>query len=175
MLGPIRTAGGWAVAVVMLGCAGSAGTATDPGAPAPETAPPPGMDRARSDPGPAPSPEPEPRSSEAPALDGREWIVTELDGEPPLARSSMTLEFGEGEVWGSASCNRYVAVWSRPAPSRISVGPARSTLRACAPSIMDQERRFLELLEAWESVRVTQEGELVLETSGGVTLRARPR
>lgn len=100
-------------------------------------------------------------------------MVTELDGEALVERSSISLEFGEGQVTGLASCNRYAAEWSRRAAADIQIGPAQSTLRACAPAIMDQERRFLELLGQFTSVRVTDGGELVLETPQGQTLHAR--
>jgi heat shock protein HslJ len=101
--------------------------------------------------------------------------VSELDGEPVLEQSRITLAFEDGQVSGLASCNRYVADWSRPSPSVIRIGLPRSTLRACAPAVMDQERRFLGLLERLRSIRMNGPGELVLQTPQGETVRARRR
>ena len=108
------------------------------------------------------------------ALEGPEWVVTEMGGEALLDRSRISLVFDAGQLSGTASCNRYVAEWARPTADRIRIGPARSTLRACAPALMDQERRFLELLGRFETVRFSDPGDLVLETAEGVILRASP-
>ncbi len=52
-----------------------------------------------------------------------------------------------------------------PAEGQIAVGPAGSTRRACEPSVMDVESRFLQALsqvQRWQR----QDGELVLSGSG---------
>jgi heat shock protein HslJ len=152
--------------------AGAPDTAAEPGslatgagpedrndAPAPQATAPAAADRAPTDRG-------------AATLEGGEWVVAEMDGRPLLEGSRITLVFADGQVSGLASCNQYVADWSRSSPSGIRVGSPRSTLRACAPAVMDQERRFLDLLEGLESLDMARSGELVLRTAEGNAVRA---
>lgn len=163
----------WAAAPLLcvLGCAGSSGSV-----------PPPEPSDTPVDAEPTPSrdrPEPPPPSRSASSgrsatatLAGGVWFVVELAGQPLLERSRISLDFQGDQLSGDASCNRYAAEWARPAPGRIRIGPARSTLRACAPALMDQERRFLELLDRFETVTITTENELVLRSGSGEELRA---
>ncbi len=159
---------------LVLGCAPGSNPAPGPAPDSPgprvegKRNPGPGVTNAPS--GPDPAPPPVARSPVA--LEGGEWVVVELEGSAPLEGSRISLEFADGQVSGEASCNRYAAEWARSAPDRIRIGEARATLRACAPALMDQERRFLELLGRFESVRITPGDELVLETGTGEELRA---
>ena len=43
---------------------------------------------------------------------------------------------------------------------------------ACAPALMSQEDRFLALLSAVESLRIGRQGELLLSSPEGKTIRA---
>jgi heat shock protein HslJ len=43
---------------------------------------------------------------------------------------------------------------------------------ACAPALMNQEERFLNLLDQVNSVRIGQQGQLLLSTPGGESIRA---
>ncbi|MEJ2539489.1 MAG: META domain-containing protein [Gemmatimonadota bacterium] len=106
-------------------------------------------------------------------LEGPEWVVEDLAGRGIIDRSRMTLEFGDGRVAGLASCNRYSAEWTSSGPGRMEVGGVVATMRACAPSLMNQERHFLELLERLEAFRFDETGALLLRTSRGEVILAR--
>lgn len=45
-------------------------------------------------------------------------------------------------------------------------------MMACAPALMNQERRFLELLEEVTDGRIGRHGELLLQTPAGDTIKA---
>lgn len=162
-----------AALLFFLGCAGSSGPDPTPAPDQPDAGVEAESDPSRDRPGPPPPSESEtPGRGAAATLVGGEWLVVELEGQPLLERSRISLEFEDDRLLGDASCNRYAAEWTRPAPGRIRIGPARATLRACAPALMDQERRFLELLDRFDSMTITADDELVLETGDGEELRA---
>jgi heat shock protein HslJ len=69
--------------------------------------------------------------------------------------TSVTAFFAEdGTVSGSAGCNSYNASWTAEDGS-IEIGPATSTLMACADEeAMTQETRYLELLSLADTYRI---------------------
>jgi heat shock protein HslJ/membrane-bound inhibitor of C-type lysozyme len=105
---------------------------------------------------------------------GVDWVVEDLAGDGIIDRSLITLRFlDKGRVAGRASCNRYFADY-RLTDGGLSLGPAGATMMACAPALMRQERKFLEMLEAVERGRIGRQGELLLETGAGETIKAFP-
>ena len=103
---------------------------------------------------------------------GAEWVVEDLAGGGIIDRSRITIEFLEdNRIAGRASCNRYTGSYKLGGEG-IAFGPIATTRMACAPALMDQEARFLDLLERAESVRIGRNGELRLSTSGGEMLKA---
>jgi len=103
---------------------------------------------------------------------GAEWVVEDLAGGGIIDRSRITIEFLEdNRIAGRASCNRYTGSYKLRGEG-IAFGPIATTRMACAPALMDQEARFLDLLERAESVRIGRDGELRLSTAGGETLKA---
>ena len=74
------------------------------------------------------------------------WMVIEFghgdDLQPPLPGSVITMEFVGDRVSGSAGVNRYSA-------SIVdgNLGPIASTMMAGPTELMEQESRFLALLE----------------------------
>ena len=103
---------------------------------------------------------------------GAEWVVEDLAGEGIIDRSHITLRFMEdNRVAGRASCNRYMGGYNLTGEG-LSFTPLASTMMACAPALMNQERRFLGLMEQVVDGRIDREGALVLRTADGDTLRA---
>lgn len=103
---------------------------------------------------------------------GAEWVVEDLDGSGIIDRSRITIEFLEdNRVAGRASCNRYTGRY-RLGSEGIAFGQLATTRMACAPALMDQEVRFLELLGKVSSVAIGRQGELRLSTPGGDLIRA---
>jgi heat shock protein HslJ/uncharacterized membrane protein len=81
------------------------------------------------------------------------WAAQDIDERPALAepRSTLVIEL-TGRVSGLAACNRYVGRIGLEAGS-IAISQIGSTRMACAPPVMEQERRFLAALGAaatWE-------------------------
>lgn len=101
-----------------------------------------------------------------PALPGSAWQVTSVAGQDPLDGHPMTFAFDtEGNIAGDASCNRFGGTCTIVG-NTMTVGPLRSTRRACEPEVMQQEQKFLALLGA--STTWSLEGdELVLAAPDG--------
>lgn len=109
----------------------------------------------------------------AKALVGAEWSVSDLAGGNVIDGGRITMTFdASGFFFGSGSCNRYRASYTVDGQS-IKIGPAASTMMACAPALMDQERKFFDLLAATTRFDVTPNGGLRLETQDGKTITAK--
>jgi heat shock protein HslJ len=123
-----------------------------------------------------------PEASSMTALDGTSWRLVgqgaadDLTG--PLPETEITLDFNEGQVAGSAGCNRYFANYTVTAAGNLQIGPAGSTMMACPEEIMQQEGDFLAALGAAESFTLNGEtltihfgeGDLVFEEAQDLTL-----
>ncbi len=106
-------------------------------------------------------------------LGGAEWVVEDIDGGGIIDRSRATLVFlPDGRIAGRASCNEYVGRWTLDA-ERLSIGNLAGTAKACAPSLMLQERRFLDRMKAVSRFEITPEGALRLLADGPGSLLAR--
>lgn len=111
------------------------------------------------------------RSGSNDALAGTEWVVEEIAGRGVIDDARATLVFGPDRLSGNTSCNRYFADYQVDGP-KLRIGNAGTTRRACAPAVMDQERRLLDMFSRVEGYRI--EGSmLVLSTPTGATLMAR--
>ncbi len=79
--------------------------------------------------------------------DDKRAVVSPLDG------SAITAEFGaDGRMSGSSGCNSYTADYEVSGNS-FSITALVSTERACEPSLMGQERAYLDALgsvERWK-------------------------
>ena len=98
-------------------------------------------------------------------LEGVEWVVEDLDRGGIIDRSRVTLEFArDGRLSGRASCNQYSARWKLTGEG-LTISEASATKRACAPSLMVQERKFLELLGRTIGFSMDRNGKLVLRAA----------
>jgi len=103
--------------------------------------------------------------SGAPYLVGTTWQLEDLAGAGALDSVAATLEFpAEGQVAGSASCNRFSGPVTIAGDS-ITFGPQAVTRMACADSVMGQESAYLEALQHAERFRV--EGPFLYVYSAG--------
>lgn len=106
-------------------------------------------------------------------LRGAEWVVEDVDGGGIVDHSRATLNFRDnGRLDGRASCNRYTASYALSGEG-LNVGRAASTLMACAPALMRQERRFLDILQGVSRFEVGETGELVLIDASGRRITVR--
>lgn len=105
-------------------------------------------------------------------LRGAEWVVEDIGGRGIIDSSRVTIRFlGDNRVVGQSSCNRYFGPWNLTGEG-LEMGQMAGTLMACAPALMQQEGRFLEMLSEVQRFRIGQNGELILTTADGDTLRA---
>ena len=77
-------------------------------------------------------------------IEGIEWILVSINGEPPIEGTNVTINFDNGGIGGNASCNTYFGDYTLEGDS-ISFGPLGSTLMYCE-GLMDQETAFLAAL-----------------------------
>ena len=106
-------------------------------------------------------------------LQGGEWTVLTIAGAPLVAGSTATLTFdGEGHVYGKGSCNRYTGGYKLTGEG-LSTGPLASTMMACVDELMEQERRFLELLAQVQGFAIAEDGALSLRAADGRAIVAR--
>jgi heat shock protein HslJ/uncharacterized lipoprotein YbaY len=102
-----------------------------------------------------------------------EWIVTDIGGAKPVDGSRASLAFGEeGRLSGNGSCNRYTASFKLTGEA-LTVGKAASTMMACEPKLMEQEKRFLDILQQVQRFEIGAAGELVLIDPSGKKITAR--
>jgi heat shock protein HslJ len=85
-------------------------------------------------------------------ITGTIWILTELNGNPPVAGSSITAMFTQdGKISGTAGCNQYLGSY-RISGNTISIsGTLATTLMMCEISLMTQETAYLEALQEAKS------------------------
>ena len=91
-----------------------------------------------------------------------------MDGEPVLAGTEITLAFdAAGRVSGNAGANNYFASFERSGASGLSVSPIATTrmFRAEPAGVMEQEARYLALLQAVDAFRLDG-NRLELHTAG---------
>jgi putative lipoprotein len=91
------------------------------------------------------------------AIEGTEWVLSELPGVPRLpldSRASLMLDPGTRRVTGSTGCNRYAGTYALDGGSlRLSVGAL--TRMACADALNEVERAWLDALRLTGSWRLS--------------------
>ena len=107
------------------------------------------------------------------ALQGGEWTVEDIGGRGIIDNSHVTLLFGsDGRLAGSGSCNRLIATYAVK-NATLTISPGGLTMMACPPALMEQERRFVDLLKDVKRYQIDGTGALVLETAAGEKITAR--
>jgi heat shock protein HslJ len=104
-------------------------------------------------------------------LAGPVWGAVSIAGKAVLDDALITLEFdGAGNAFGSGGCNRFHGPYTLDGSS-LRFGVMGSTMMACEPGAMEQERTFLDALDRVERQSVADDGALVLTTSDGKEIR----
>ncbi len=116
----------------------------------------------------------QPSAQAAPDLEGSRWILAsyvDAAGEtvPALPNREPTADFGAGRVSGSAGCNTYAASFDA-SDGKLTVGRAISTMMACEPSIMAQERALLKNLQAAASYKLDGDQLTIVDAQGKTLL-----
>lgn len=113
---------------------------------------------------------------ESPELVGREWLIEYIGERGVIDNSPASLLFmPEGKLAGRASCNRLVGSFDDSEDGTLSFSPAGTTMMMCAPALMEQEGRLLEMLPKVTTYQIDDTGALILETDNGETITARRR
>jgi heat shock protein HslJ/membrane-bound inhibitor of C-type lysozyme len=95
------------------------------------------------------------------------WRVEDIDQGGVIDMSMITIGFPEeGRLVGNAGCNNYFGSVAVTEDS-IDLSPAGITRRACAPALMNQERRFLDALQAVVKFAIDDDTWLVLYDETG--------
>ncbi|MFA5629896.1 MAG: META domain-containing protein [Porticoccaceae bacterium] len=95
-------------------------------------------------------------------LQGEQWRVVSLDGNPVVADSEITINFvDDGLIAGSASCNWYSGQYQVKGDG-LGISELVSTRRACQPPLMEQEAAFLKKLPGIDRFDFNSEGQLLL-------------
>ena len=100
-----------------------------------------------------------------PTLAGTEW--------GPADAPAIFVRFGaDGQMSGSGGCNSLGASYVQDG-GVLTIGPVRTTRKACDVPTMDREQAFLDALDATERVGVEDDGRLgllVLKDANGAPL-----
>ncbi len=82
------------------------------------------------------------------ALGGTNWVLSTLNGQLPLAGTSISLQLNEdGTATGSDGCNRFSTTYTA-SRSTIAFEPAASTMMACPQAVATQATDFMAALSA---------------------------
>lgn len=103
-------------------------------------------------------------------LAGTGWVLSELNGQPVVADTTVTLQFGaDGQASGTDGCNRYNSSYSTEGDT-IQFSPnAAMTMMACPEPIMDQATAYMGALTGAATFAVDGDT-LTLADAAGVTL-----
>ena len=100
-------------------------------------------------------------------------MIEDIAGGGVIDNTHASLQFfADGRLAGSATCNRILGSYKTEG-AKLRIAPAGTTMMACPPALMDQERNLLDLLPAIASYRIDKTGALVLSTADGKTILAR--
>jgi heat shock protein HslJ len=102
------------------------------------------------------------------AVIGHEWRVQELDDQPVLESTAITIVFDRaGRVSGNAGTNRYMGSYTRAGSDRLAVSDLGATKMYLdlPPGRMQQETTYLDLLQSVERFTLEDDG-LILWVEG---------
>ena len=96
------------------------------------------------------------------ALAGTNWVLSTLNGQLPLAGTSVTLQLGaDGAATGSDGCNRFTTTYTASRSTISFAAPAASTMMACTEAVMQQAADYMAALAAANRYQL-RGGQLIL-------------
>jgi heat shock protein HslJ len=98
------------------------------------------------------------------------WKLSTINGQAPIAGSTITAKFEKGEISGNSGCNSYGGKFSASG-SKLSPSELVMTEMACMDpqGVMDQETAFLQALNQAASYSV-KDGSLEIQNAAGETI-----
>jgi heat shock protein HslJ len=117
----------------------------------------------------SPSITPHPRMEES--LEGTEWLLTWLQGQPVLPGTRITSSFQDGQARGFAGCNSYGGRYEATQEGTLSIPEMAITAMACLSpeGVMDQEQVYVRALGSAATYLVAN-GHLEIENAAGETV-----
>ena len=100
---------------------------------------------------------------EAPAIEGRAWVLATPGGQP-APQQSPTITFQGGTLTGQGPCNNYSATYTLDG-SALTIGQVTSTQMACADLAL--ETAYFAALPSATSWSIDASGDLVLADASG--------
>jgi heat shock protein HslJ len=105
---------------------------------------------------------------------GQDWRASDINGVPVIGERPLTLRLEKGErASGHGGCNSFSGGYQRMSKEGIRFTALSTTRVACAPEIMDQERRYLSILESVQGYSFYSDGGLSLIAPDGRAIRFR--
>lgn len=100
-----------------------------------------------------------------------EWVLLTLNGQAPLPGTHVSLAFAAGKLSGFAGCNHYRAGYSAR-DGALQFGTFVSNLAGCTtpPGVLDQERAYLDALQASTQYQVVEDRLELTDASSGQKL-----
>ncbi len=99
------------------------------------------------------------------SLVGSEWLLEDLGDQGVIDTIQATLTFPEaGRVAGNGSCNRFFGP-AEMSGDTIKLGPLASSRMACPEAVMNQEKKYLDALQAAERLE-QKDADLLLYCKG---------
>jgi heat shock protein HslJ len=112
---------------------------------------------------------PAPEARKPMDLVGTEWLLEDNGGRGVLDNVEATLTFlPDGRVAGRGSCNRFTGSVTMEGAT-LSFKPLATTMMACPPAVMEQERTYLAALQAAERYEVSGSGPWLYIHGAGAT------
>ena len=112
-----------------------------------------------------------PAAFSLPPLEGTAWLAADVDGVGIVDGAPTTLAFGANRrIDGRAGCNRYFGTFEQRGET-VQIKPAGLTRMACPAAVMDQERKFLAVLESVTRGRRGGDALELLDGDGRVRMR----
>ena len=100
-------------------------------------------------------------------MSGSLWVLIELNGEALIAGTTITAEFDrEGLLKGVAGCNQYNMQYDITGNSIEFFSPESSTMLACPPELMNQERDYLDALGATKTFSMSDDQLTLFDQDG---------
>lgn len=103
-------------------------------------------------------------------LPGTQWRLVTLNGADLAAGSEITLAFdAQGTAAGTAGCNLYTGPYTAEGQN-LTFGKLVSTMKACAPALMEQETAYLKALDAASTYALESSTLTISDAAGSAIL-----
>ena len=113
-------------------------------------------------------------SNGIPRIGTGDFVAADVNGVPIVGGRTLTLRLGPGgQASGNSGCNSFTTSYTLASRERIDFGPVASTRMACAAEIMEQEARFLAIVDAAASYSVYGSGAVSIIAPDGRAIRFR--